>query len=121
MAMVRITNGKDEMTISKSVFHQMYERLGWKIKDESTLTSETTKSNKKVVNNPEEENESEENVETTETSNDDGELTLEEKPLKEMSLEELKEYAKLKNIDIEGLDTSKEIKKAIRKGLETEE
>lgn len=94
--MVKITNGKNIITVASGVYSEVYKKQGWKLY------------NQKEEVNPEEHVESEDN---------NLDISLDEKPIKEMSLEELQEYAKINEINIEGLTEKKEIRKAIREAM----
>lgn len=92
--MVNITNGKSIISVANGVFKEVYQKQGWKLVNEKPVKEEVN-----IV------------------PNDEFEQTLDEKPLREMSLEELKEYAKMNNVNVDGLDEKKEIRKAIKEAL----
>ena len=130
MAMVHITNGNNIMHVSKSAFNELFRRQGWRIagSEEVEKFNETTNNedNIPVVDeNKQEVPEGQDNIPENTNLEDEDELSeeneegrdLEEIPLKEMSLDELKEFAALKEINIEGLDEKKQIRKAIREAL----
>lgn len=114
MAMVNIKKGNDKLKVPKGVFLEYYKRNGWKImgsnevvSDNSDLLQDELETSGNIDNHIEEENDLEENV------GSDGE----HKPLSDMSIEELQSYAKELDVDIDGLTTKKEIKRAIRSVL----
>lgn len=116
--MVNITNGKTIILVPSGAFKEIYKKQGWRVAgteevENSKKPSEDFDLNNNIDNDV---NNVKFNEEVSEDS-DEIEKALDEKPLKEMSIEELQEYAKMNNIDIEGLTDKKEIRRAIKEAI----
>ena len=116
--MVNITNGKTIILVPSGAFKEIYKKQGWRIAgteevENSKKPSEDFDLNGNIDNDI---NNVKFNEEVLEESGDI-EKTLDEKPLKEMSIEELQEYAKMNNINIKGLTDKKEIRRAIKEAI----
>lgn len=110
--MVTIIKDNEKLLVPVSSFREHYKRNGWKIastpkvEDVPEVASDNTaipEDEGNMVNNEEEE-----------MTQNDTEIT---KPLGEMTIEELMEYAENNGINIEGLETKKEIRKAIKNAI----
>lgn len=99
---MRITDGVQEREVSKGAYKSIFKQNGWVPCDEELVED----SDDEVVVDDDDDDE-------VVVDDDDEEEELEEKPLSKMNLSELKEYAELKGVDIDGLETKKEIKEAI--------
>ena len=128
MAMVTITrNGKNYLRVSKGAYNEIYKKQGFRIAGTEEIKQNEAKKNEDTIDNNEgnetntqkdvEGQDNNSNVPEEDEDNGEEEKSLEEKTFKEMSLEELQEYAKINGIDIEGLTEKKEIRKAIRAAL----
>lgn len=102
--MVTIKKGKMELSVTKSVYDNFYKDVGWHISD-TTAGLPIKQSVIKEVDEP-----------TDEDWDDvmDDEPT---KPLSEMSIEEMRSFAKSKGISLAGLSGTKQIREAIRNAM----
>lgn len=118
--MVTITNGSRVTTVTKGVFHEAYEPNGWEICDLSKEISpveeviETEEKVAEIANETAEDTTEEEDFES-ENSEEDEEIEI---PLSEMTLDELRTYAKKHNIDIAAAKTKKDIIDIIKAEME---
>lgn len=120
--MITITNGVRAMTVSKGAFKTLFEPNGWKI---ASLTDEKLNAEDFISEDEKEpessnlpplvppEDEDEEEVEEEE----DEEV---EKPISEMTVEELKEYAHELGLDISKAKNKKELRHMISSAIEEE-
>jgi hypothetical protein len=95
--MIKIVNSQGaERLVTAGAFNSFFKRQGWKIKDEKPVA--------KVKE-----------VEEVDEEFDEDDFDFDEdKPLEKMTLEELKNYADLSDIDITGLTSKKQIREAIK-------
>ena len=117
--MIKITNGTRTTTCTKGAFKNWYESAGWKIADMDEIESvnETLVAEEEIP--PENANESpEETPEETETEVEVYPESEVEIPISEMSLSELKKYAKKHGIDISAAKTKQNIKDIIKAEME---
>lgn len=118
---VKITNGVDVLTVSKSAFENYFESLNWrKIGDYDDVSSLGNNSLSEDIKNENTENLSGNtspiappNFPPVEEQEPD-ERTLEEIPLSEMSVNQLRNLAIEKGIDISGVKTKSELRHCIR-------
>ena len=118
---VKITNGVDVLTVSKSAFENYFESLNWrKIGDYDDVSSLGNNSLSEDIKNENTENLAENtspiappNFPPVEEQEPD-ERTLEEIPLSEMSVNQLRSLALEKGIDISGVKTKSELRHRIR-------
>lgn len=118
---VKITNGVDVLTVSKSAFENFYENLNWhKIDGSADVSSLGNNSLSEDIKNENTENLAENtspiappNFPPVEEQEPD-ERTLEEIPLSEMSVNQLRSLALEKGIDISGVKTKSELRHRIR-------
>lgn len=118
---VKITNGVDVLTVSKSAFENFYENLNWrKIGDYDDVSSLGNNSLSEDIKNENTENLSGNTTPITPPNfppveeQEPDERTLEEIPLSEMSVNQLRSLALEKGIDISGVKTKSELRHRIR-------
>lgn len=130
--MISITNGINRMSVTRGAYREIFAPQGWIIVDDEI--SDQTGVGLQIPNKPaeienyEEIDGSSEDVddiendvdetdyeEDEEIETEDEEIEeLEEKPLSELSFDELQRLAKYKGIDISGLRSKKELRQAIK-------
>lgn len=118
---IKITNGVDVLTVSKSAFENFYENLNWhKIDGSADVSSLGNNSLSEDIKNESTENLSGNTVTITPPNfppveeQEPDERTLEEIPLSEMSVNQLRSLALEKGIDISGVKTKSELRHRIR-------
>ena len=118
---VKITNGVDVLTVSKSAFENYFESLNWrKIGDYDDVSSLGNNSLSEDIKNENTENLAENTTPITLPNfppveeQEPDERTLEEIPLSEMSVNQLRSLAIEKGIDISGVKTKSELRHRIR-------
>ena len=118
---VKITNGVDVLTVSKSAFENYFESLNWrKIGDYDDVSSLGNNSLSEDIKNENTENLAEDTSPITPPNfppveeQELDERTLEEIPLSEMSVNQLRSLAIEKGIDISGVKTKSELRHRIR-------
>lgn len=118
---VKITNGVDVLTVSKSAFENYFESLNWrKIGDYDDVSSLGNNSLSEDIKNENTENLSGNTTPITPPNfppveeQEPDERTLEEIPLSEMSVNQLRSLALEKGIDISGVKTKSELRHRIR-------
>lgn len=119
---VKITNGVDVLTVSKSAFENYFEGLNWrKIGDFAEVSSLGNNSLSEDIKNDEAENLSGNTTPITPPNfppvtedQEPDERTLDEIPLSEMSVNQLRNLALEKGIDISGVKTKSELRHRIR-------
>ena len=118
---IKITNGVDVLTVSKSAFENFYENLNWhKIDGSADVSSLGNNSLSEDIKNENTENLSGNTVTITPPNfppveeQEPDERTLEEIPLSEMSVNQLRSLALEKGIDISGVKTKSELRHRIR-------
>lgn len=98
--MVNITNGKEVFNVPESTFEDVFKRQGFykmeKAKAEETVENENEEMTKEEIFAKE----------------------LLEKPIGEWSVKEVKEFAKIKGIDLSGTKDVNEAKERIKKHME---
>ena len=111
--MIEITNGTRRTTVTKGVFKEVYEPMGWKVYE----PEETIEAPEKVkpVEPEEPEEVYEEYVEPEIEEPEDNEVRI---PLSEMNLAELKAFAAENDIDISSARTKKDIRSIIKAEME---
>ena len=108
--MIKIVKGNQTLTVSNAAYDNFFKGQGWEVA--SGKSKKDKKENAPVSGN--------EVVDATESSDeqewDDQEWNDEEvtKPISEMNREELIEYAKRNKINIEGLNSTKQIRDAVK-------
>lgn len=118
---VKITNGVDVLTVSKSAFENFYENLNWhKIDGSADVSSLGNNSLSEDIKNENTENLAEDTSPITPPNfppveeQEPDERTLDEIPLSEMSVNQLRSLAIEKGIDISGVKTKSELRHRIR-------
>jgi hypothetical protein len=127
--MINITNGINHMTVTAGVFKEIFAPQGWtKVEAEESVVSlpesedfTTQQVNQEVdeetSENGELEDSDDESDEMDDESNpneDESEDDLEERPLSELSYEELQKLAKIKGLNTDGMRSKKEIRQALK-------
>ena len=115
--MVKIRKGSHILTVTNGAFKNLYASMGYLVV-ENMGGSSVPPSPDRASNAPEGENgfedepEDSEPEEPTDYDNEDDEL--EEKPLSEMSFKELKQFASRHGINVNGMASKQEVRRAIR-------
>lgn len=115
--MIKITNGSRTTLVTKGVFRELYELMGWKIADMSDDEPQ-------IEDLPVEQEISAENAnEPAEDASEDVEYEEEDEteveiPISEMKLADLKEYAAEHDIDISAAKTKQDIRAIIKAEME---
>lgn len=115
--MIKITNGSRTTTVTKGVFKELYEPMGWKIADISEETPQNEGLPEVEIKEPEESSEPAEET-PEEVEPEEGEDVEVEIPISEMKLAELKQYAEDHGIDISAAKNKNDIKAIIRAEME---
>lgn len=107
--MVRITNGTQELEVSKGAFKSMFAPLGYHLISEPDILEEESQvgEDNSYTQAPEE------SLEDYKEPDEDSEVDKEEKPLSEMTFEELKFKAAELGIKANGLKSRREVIEAI--------
>lgn len=119
---VKITNGVDVLTVSKSAFENYFDSLNWrKIGDYDDVSSLGNNSLSEDIKNENTENLAEDtspitppNFPPVTEDQEPDERTLDEIPLSEMSVNQLRSLAIEKGIDISGVKTKSELRHRIK-------
>lgn len=107
--MIEITNGVKTKVVTKGVFHEIYEKEGWEKTDGlAEKRSETVELPIKVEKGPENVAEEPEKVDQEEV----------EIPLSEMTVSELRAFAKKHNIDVSRAKNERGLRAIITTELE---
>lgn len=132
MAMVRITNGETTSRVPYAAYISMYKKLGFTIEGEEPVKpKKPAKQEEPVVGTKEE---VEETKETTEEVDEAEEFEEEqesgedafveeilEKPLSQWSVDELKEFVRIKNINTAGAKKTSEVRSIVKKFLDDQD
>lgn len=133
MAFITITKNNQTKRVSKGSFEDYFKNAGWVEAGKNPASSNSQEaqeepSNKKVINNKEEDkdvipeapgdSEKDEWDEVLEDEEEDEEI---HKPIAEMNREELIKFAKDNNISLAGLTKNNQFKEAIRAALKDKE
>ena len=118
--MVKIKRGAHVLTVTLGAFKRLYQPMGYAIVGaEGGRTASPAPD--EVVTPPADENPVQDDSEDTEEESDDEpeeddaeEDELDEKPIGEMSFKELKEYASRHGINVNGMTSKQEVRRAIR-------
>lgn len=115
--MVKIRRGSHVLTVTNGAFKSLYAPMGYVVvetegdakvprtPDEVTTTPDATDSSEDDSEGTEDDSEPEDEPEDDE---------LEEKPISEMSFKELKEYASRHGLNVNGLSSKQEIRRALK-------
>lgn len=118
--MVKIYKGDKSMTVARSAYEEIFKMDGWRLKKETSKKEAPKKEDHKT---PEDENDHEDGDNDDEDENDEEEEDgqdeddysyLHDKPVAEMTGEEIKIYAKMLGIEI-GNKSKAEVVKQIEK------
>lgn len=119
--MVRIKRGGHELTVTVGAFKRLYQPMGYSIVMGTEGGHTASPAPDEVVTPPEDETPDEDDSESEEEEvsedaedEDEAEDELEEKPIGEMSFKELKEYASRHGINVNGMTSKQEVRRAIR-------
>lgn len=112
MAMVKIYKDDKSMTVARSVYEEIFKMDGWRLKKESKKSEFKDKKDgialPSMDSNTEDEDEDDDE---TEDEDDEEEFSyLHEKPVAEMTGDEVKVYAKMLDIDISGKSKAEVVK-----------
>lgn len=113
--MIEITNGSRTTTVTKGVFKELYEPMGWKIAEISEETPQVEDMPEAEEKTPEESDEPAEEITEEVDYEEDADVEI---PVSEMKLSELKAYAEDHGIDISAAKTKKDIKAIIKAEME---
>lgn len=122
--MVKIRRGKHIVTVTKGAFECLYRPMGYVV-IEAEEGSKALPTSDEVVTPPEDEKDTEEDsedieedseeaAEDTDDIEDEDEDELEEKPISSMNFKELKEFASRHGINVNGLSSKQEVRRAIK-------
>lgn len=132
MAMIQIVKGSQHLEVTSGAFKTMFEPSGWSLQSDVTVgataeqitglphlgvTNRVGDKNDTWSNSVDKNDDADESDENDLENNKLGDEELTEKPLAEMSFEELKRYAEIMNIDITGSKSKKEIRATIRAAM----
>lgn len=107
--MVKITNGMTIVEVTEGAFNNIYKNLGFfELEKQSKKEVEDTVADDDI---------SEDETDSENTDEDNLVKSLEEKPLSKWSKNEVKEYVKIKGIDISGTKNVNEAKDIIKEYL----
>lgn len=123
--MITINNGSRSMVVTKGTYSQLFKSLGWQIgelnkKEIAPIAKEVKITEEEIKEHAEETTETDaaEVDEENETDGDDIQNTnLEEKPISDMTPDELKAYATQLGIDFTGVKKAKILRQMIREKL----
>lgn len=126
--MVRITNGKETMEVSKGAFKALFERYGWRLEDQniddlSVDNSSNDTLSENVEKDGENENLTPQGDEEDEEEDDEYEDEPEDEveiPFSEMTVRQLQDYADEHDIDVSEANNKKELRKIILESLKEE-
>lgn len=112
MAMVKIYKGDKSMTVARSAYEEIFKMDGWKLKKESKKSEFKDKKDGTALPSMDSHTEDEdEDDDETEDEDDEEEFSyLHEKPVAEMTGDEVKVYAKMLDIDISGKSKAEVVK-----------
>lgn len=119
--MIRITNGSQVLLVTKGAFKGIFAPAGWveasendDFKDEKAV-DETPEPSEEVIGVEAESDDAGQDTEVVEEADDDDDLS--EKPLSQMTVKELRDYAAENDLDITGLSTKEELRNAIKEQM----
>lgn len=119
--MVKIRRGGHTLTVTNGAFKRLYAPMGYVVVEaegDSEVprtpngASNTTDDHEPFDGEPEDDEEDSEPEETADYDEEEDEL--EEKPLSEMNFKELKDYASRHGINVNGMTSKQEVRRAIR-------
>ena len=126
--MLTITNGSQTLVVTKGAYNSMYASQGWEITTDKIATKNddfsVVSENKEITQGSSKEQNllikttpGEQNNDEPEEEDDDDEVDLSEIPLSEMSVPQMKLYAKQLGIEV-NTDSARQLRTQIRKTLE---
>lgn len=129
--MVRITNGKETMEVSKGAFKALFERYGWKLEDEKIVDLSVGSSSDYTLSEDEEKDDERNNLPPLSSKDDEGEEEEDDEyedesedeveiPFSEMTVRQLQDYADEHDIDVSEANNKKELRKIILESLKEE-
>lgn len=126
--MVRITNGKETMEVSKGAFKALFEPYGWKLEGEKIGNLSVESSSPDTLSESEEKDDESNNLpplngkddEEEDDEEDDEEEDI-ETPFSEMTVRELQQYARKHDIDVSQAKSKKDLKDIILESLQEDE
>lgn len=127
--MVRITNGKETMEVSKGAFKALFEPYGWKLEDEKIVDLSVENSLSDTLPENEEKDDESDSLpplsgkddEEEDDEEDDEEEEDVETPFSEMTVRELQQYARKHDIDVSQAKSKKDLKDIILESLQEDE
>lgn len=130
MAFIEIVKGKEKRLVSKASFENFFKDNGWKMAGEIPASSinqnvQNEKKSEETIKSmvDEEELNTEHSGESDESIKDEWDEAMEEdeeeveKPISEMTRNELVEYAKANDISLAGLNKTSQFREAIREAI----
>jgi len=130
MAFIEIVKGKEKRLVSKASFENFFKDNGWNLAGEIPASSvnqnvQNEKKNEETIKSMVEEEElnTEQSGESEESIKDEWDEAMEEdeeeveKPISEMTRNELVEYAKANDISLAGLNKTSQFREAIREAI----
>lgn len=126
--MVRITNGKETMEVSKGAFKALFEPYGWKLEGEKIGSLSVESSLSDTLPESKEKDDESNNLpplngkdDEEEDDEDDDEEEDIETPFSEMTVRELQQYARKHDIDVSQAKSKKDLKDIILESLQEDE
>lgn len=113
--MVKIHKGSKTKVVTKGAFHEMFEKDGWEIGDPVVEKVESIEIPIEEEETPAEVAEEPESVEYEEEPEEDDEVEI---PLSEMTVSQLKSFAKEHDIDISAAKNKRELRAIIAAEME---
>lgn len=114
MAMVKIYKGDKSMTVARSAYEEIFKMDGWRLKKEFKKSEHKDKNISAALpsmDSHDDEEDEDESDDETEDEDDEEEFSyLHEKPVAEMTGDEVKVYAKMLDIDISGKSKAEVVK-----------
>lgn len=110
MAMVKIYKGDKSMTVARSAYEEIFKMDGWRLKKESKKSEFKDKKDGTALPSMDSHNEDEGDDETEDEDDEEEFSYLHEKPVAEMTGDEVKVYAKMLDIDISGKSKAEVVK-----------
>lgn len=126
--MVRITNGKETMEVSKGAFKALFEPYGWKLEGEKIGGLSVESSSPDTLSEDEEKDDERNNLPPLSSKDDEGEEEEDDEeeedveiPFSEMTVRDLQRYAREHDIDVSQAKSKKDLKDIILESLQEDE
>ena len=121
--MVRITNGKETMEVSKGAFKALFEPYGWKLEGEKIGDLSVESSSPDILSESKEKDDESNNLPSLSGKDDEEDDEEEdiETPFSEMTVRELQQYARKHDIDVSQAKSKKDLKDIILESLQEDE